>query len=69
MTVAASADTDEETVYKLVKALHQNKGDLVASHPSFMAMNPAQLAIQHDGINFHPGAIRFYKEAGIWSGR
>jgi len=34
-----------------------------------MAMNPAQLAIQHDGINFHPGAIRFYKEAGIWSGR
>ena len=69
MTVAASVDTDEETVYKFVKALHQNKKDLVASHPSFMAMNPAQLAIQHDGISFHPGAIRFYKEAGIWSGR
>jgi len=49
--------------------LHGNKKDLVASHPSFMAMNPAQLAIQHDGISFHPGAIRFYKEAGIWSGR
>jgi TRAP transporter TAXI family solute receptor len=66
MTVGTSADTDEETVYKVVKALHENKGELVASHPSFMAMNPAQLAIQHEGINFHPGAIRFYKEAGIW---
>lgn len=66
MTVGTSADTDEETVYKLVKALYQNKDALVASHPSFMAMNPAQLAIQHEGINFHPGAIRFYKEVGIW---
>ena len=66
MTVAASADVDEETVYKVVKALHQNKDDLVASHPSFMAMNPAQLALQAPGITYHPGAIRYYREVGIW---
>jgi len=66
MTVTASADADDETVYKLVKALHRNRDALVASHPSFMAMNPAKLATQSKGIKFHPGAIRFYKEVGIW---
>lgn len=66
MTVAASADVDDETVYKVVKALHQNKAELVASHPSFNAMNPAQLAAQQQDVQYHPGAIRYYREAGIW---
>lgn len=66
MTVAASADVDEETVYKVVKALHQNKAELVASHPSFNAMNPAQLALQQQDVQYHPGAIRYYREVGIW---
>jgi uncharacterized protein len=66
MTVGTSADADEESVYKVVKALHQNKAELVATHPSFMAMDPAQLALQQPGVTYHPGAIRYYKEVGIW---
>jgi TRAP transporter TAXI family solute receptor len=66
MTVGTSADADEESVYKVVKALHQNKTELVATHPSFVAMDPAQLALQQPGVSYHPGAIRYYKEVGIW---
>ena len=68
MTVAVSADVDEETVYKTVKAIHENKAGLVAAHPSFNAMNPDNLAVQQQDVAYHPGAIRYYKEIGIWKG-
>lgn len=68
MTVAASADVDEETVYQVVKAIHENKEGLVAAHPSFNAMNPDNIAVQQADVPFHPGAIRYYKEVGIWKG-
>lgn len=68
MTVATSADTDEETVYKIVKAIHENKDDLVAAHPSFNAMNPDNIAVPQPDVTYHPGAIRYYKEVGIWKG-
>lgn len=68
MTVGVGADVDEETVYKVVKALHENKDALVAAHPSFNAMNPADLAVQQPDVAYHPGAVRYYKEIGIWPG-
>ncbi|MEX0409012.1 TAXI family TRAP transporter solute-binding subunit [Aquibium sp. LZ166] len=68
MTVAVSAETDEETVYNIVKAIHDNKDALVAAHPSFNAMTPDNLAVQQPGVTYHPGAIRYYKEIGIWPG-
>lgn len=68
MTVGVSSDVDEDTVYKVVKALHENKDALVAAHPSFNAMNPDNLAVQQQDVKYHPGAIRYYKEIGIWKG-
>lgn len=68
MTVGVSSEVDEETVYKTVKALHENKDALVAAHPSFNAMNPDNLAVQQQDVQYHPGAIRYYKEIGIWKG-
>ena len=68
MTVAASADVDEETVYKVVKAIHENKEALVAAHPSFNAMSPDSISVLQPDVKYHPGAIRYYKEIGIWKG-
>lgn len=68
MTVAASSDVDEETVYKVVKAIHENKDALVAAHPSFNAMNPDNISVFQPDVKYHPGAIRYYKEIGIWKG-
>lgn len=56
----------DETVYELVKTVHANKAELVKGHPSFGAFNAAKMAVPHTGMAYHPGAIKFYKEAGIW---
>ena len=57
---------DEDLVYSMVKALHENKAALIETHGSFRGFNPNDMATRTDGAPFHPGAIRFYKEAGIW---
>lgn len=66
MTIVAGDKTDDQLAYDMAKTLHDNKADLVAVHPSFGAMNPDALATPQPGIEYHPGAIRYYKEIGIW---
>ncbi|MCB0276453.1 MAG: TAXI family TRAP transporter solute-binding subunit [Calditrichaeota bacterium] len=65
MHLITRADLDEETVYQLTKALYENREEVVKQHPAGKAINP-QNAIRDTGTPFHPGAIRFYKEIGIW---
>ncbi len=59
-------DVSEETVYNMVKAVYENKEMLVGSHGSFRGFDPAKMATRAKQVEFHPGAIRFYKEVGIW---
>jgi len=66
MHLITSAAKDEETVYQLTKALYENREEVVAKHPAGKAINPKNAA-RPVGTDFHPGAIRFYKEIGIWS--
>ncbi|MEQ6250294.1 TAXI family TRAP transporter solute-binding subunit [Sulfitobacter sp. HNIBRBA3233] len=66
-TLLTHAGADEDMVYELVKALHANKEALIETHGSFRRFDPAAMSTQVEGATFHPGAIRFYREAGIWS--
>lgn len=66
MTVITHANADEEMIYNITKSIHENRAGLVAAHPSYNAMNPDRLAIRQDGVEHHPGAVRYYKEVGIW---
>ena len=68
MTVITHADADEAMIYEVAKTLHTSKADLAAAHPSFNAMNPDNLAVQQPDVQYHPGAIRYYKEVGVWKG-
>lgn len=62
--VNASTKTPNEVVYRLVKALHANKKKLVGSHKAFGGFSPAK--INRDlGLPYHPGAEKFFKEAGL----
>jgi hypothetical protein len=62
----AGTKAPDEAVYKVAAALHAHKADLVASHPSFRAFEPERMAQPVEGVAYHPGAIRFYREKGIW---
>ncbi|MEM8954999.1 MAG: TAXI family TRAP transporter solute-binding subunit [Verrucomicrobiota bacterium] len=66
MHLITSTDKDEELIYQLTKALYENREAVVAKHPAGKAINPKNAA-RPVGTEFHPGAIRFYEEIGIWS--
>jgi len=59
-------DADEELVYNTVKALYENRDALAEAHGSFRGFRPEDMATRVPGAIFHPGAIRFFREAGIW---
>lgn len=62
--INASTKTDNETVYKVVKAIHAGKKKLVKSHKAFNGYDPKH--INRDvGLKYHPGAIKYFKEAGL----
>jgi uncharacterized protein len=66
MHLIASGALDEETVYLFVKTLYENRAAVVKQHPAGKAINPKNVA-RDTGTAFHPGAIRYYREIGVWT--
>jgi len=65
MHLIAAADADEDLVYRLTRTIYENRELVVAKHPAGRAINPANV-VRDTGTPFHPGAIRYYQEIGIW---
>lgn len=65
MHLITSETVDEETVYQFTKILYEHRAEVVKKHPAGKAINPKNVT-RDTGTPFHPGAIRFYKEIGIW---
>ncbi len=54
----------EELVYSITQAIFEHLGDLRAGHPSMRAFEP-QMAVLGQVLPFHPGARRYFEEAGL----
>ena len=65
MHLITRASLDEETVYQFTKRLYENRAEVVKRHPAGRAINPKNI-VRDTGTPFHPGAIRYFKEIGIW---
>ena len=65
MQLLTHAKVDEDTVYNFTKLMYENREQIVEKHRAGKAINPKN-AIRDTGTPFHPGAIKFYKEIGIW---
>ena len=67
--LAAREDMPEEEAYAIVKTLHENIDDVVLLLPAVRAAvdNPAVFTSSSDPFPYHPGAIRYWKEVGLWS--
>jgi len=65
MHLITSADVNEEIVYEAIKALYENREAVVSQHPAGRAINASNV-VRDTGTEFHPGAVRFYREIGIW---
>jgi len=64
-TLVTSAAVSEETVYQLVKAVFEDIDGFRGLHPAFANLDPKQMA--NDGLSapLHPGAERYFREAGL----
>ncbi len=65
MHLITAATEDEEVVYQVTKTLYENRAAVIAEHRAGNAIE--RNATLNTGVPFHPGAIRFYREIGIWS--
>jgi uncharacterized protein len=64
-TFFANGDVPEAQVYEVAKAVYEGEQALLATGPVWAGLNRATFAANVD-VPFHPGAIRFYREAGVW---
>ena len=65
MQLITHQNVDEDLVYEFTKRMYENRAQIAEKHPAAKAINEKN-AIRDTGTPFHPGAIKFYKEAGIW---
>jgi len=56
----------EDAVYKLTKVLHDNKKELAAGFRPLAGFQPGRMAKDMGPVQFHAGAIKYYKEIGAW---
>ena len=64
-TFFAAKGTADALVYEAVKGLHASEKQLLASGPFWRGFTGKRMGNDVD-IPYHPGAIKFYKEIGIW---
>ena len=62
------ASQSDEFVYAICKAIHSKMDEIVAAYEPNEAMRVERAIIPEATIMapFHPGAIRFFKEIGVW---
>jgi TRAP transporter TAXI family solute receptor len=65
--IITNKNVPEDLVYKVTKALHGGKNAFMASFkPLGINFSPDKMAKRLPAGEYHPGAIRFYKEVGLW---
>lgn len=64
--VLASSKTPDDAVYKLAKIMHDHKAELVAGFGPLAGFMPDRMAKDMGKVQFHPGAIKYYKEINAW---
>lgn len=62
---AATVDMDEETAYRIVKAICEDKTVQAAAFADVAGVDLAELTVKYASSPLHPGAIRYYKERGL----
>jgi len=64
-TIVASAQTSDEAVYQVVKAVFENFATFRRLHPAFAHLQKQQMVSDGLSAPLHAGAIRYYREVGL----
>lgn len=64
--LAVDARMSDDLVYEVTRMIFEHSGDIAAVHSEGRNLTPSS-AVKGSPIEFHPGAIRFYAERGVWT--
>lgn len=67
IAIVASTHMADEAAYALVKTWWEHWKELEPVHPQFRGWSPDKFVQETATIPYHPGAIKLYKEKGVWS--
>ncbi len=67
--VASSTKVNDRTVSTLLKAWWDNLAELHTIHPQFKKWTKDVQALTNFTVPYHSGAVKFYKEAGVWTAK
>lgn len=65
MHLIVAAGAPEELVYAMVETIWEHRAEVAERHAAGRAIRP-EVVVRDTGTAFHPGAIRFYRDAGLW---
>jgi len=62
VSLIASSDLDEQTVYKIVDAIYNNRKQLKRAHPALSLFTVKAAKKSDAGIQLHPGAAKYFSD-------
>ncbi len=63
--LVVNANMPNDEAYKIVKTVFDNKIDLVRTHQEYMNVSLENQKVKSTPLDFHPGALKYYKEKNI----
>ncbi|MDQ0314554.1 TAXI family TRAP transporter solute-binding subunit [Amorphus orientalis] len=63
--VFTNANVPDDVVYEMAKAIYEGKETMASSFPPFNQFDPADMASDVGVNSYHPGALKFFEEAGL----
>jgi TRAP transporter TAXI family solute receptor len=67
--IVGSSKLSDRAVTALTKAWWDNLAELQTIHPLFKQWTKENQAISNFTIPYHPGAVKFYKDVGVWTAK
>jgi TRAP transporter TAXI family solute receptor len=64
--VFTHAKVSDDLVYRMTKVLYESKAGMQRTFAPFEEFEPNEMVGDTTPTPYHPGAIKFYKEVGIW---
>jgi TRAP transporter TAXI family solute receptor len=69
LQLVSSAKVSDKTVATLLKAWWDNLAEIQTIHPLLKRWTKETQAITNFTVPYHSGAVRFYKEVGLWTAK
>lgn len=67
MNLAVSKSMSDDVAYAVSKAMWEHMEETHPIHADFKRLWTRDNIVVEQSIPYHPGAIRFYKDAGVWT--